>query len=319
VTTAEVRVAELAALGDEPRVSTRPAPLANPGEEVVDVLAVALNPVDIAIASGRFYGGHPPLPYVPGHEAVVAFADGSRAFHWGAGRGIASDGLLAERVTVERPTCVDLPDEIDPALAVAMGTAGLAGWMSVTWRADVRSDDVVVVLGATGAVGRVAVWAARERGARVVAVGRLAERLATVGADAVVVNGEALGERVLHAAGAEPTVVIDSVWGDALVEMLGVVARRARIVQLGASAGPEVAMPSAPLRGKQLDILGYSNFGLDRDRFVANYRTLVDACVHGGPVLPIERYPLDEITSAWQRARAGEAKIVVEPSATVRA
>lgn len=315
---AEVRVAELDTLGGDPHVSTRPAPVAAVGEEVVDVLAVALNPVDIAIASGRFYGGHPPLPYVPGHEAVVAFADGPRAFHWGAGRGIASDGLLAERVAVSRAACIELPDAIDAPTAVAMGTAGLAGWMSVTWRADVGPDDVVVVLGATGAVGRVAVWAARERGARVVAVGRSAERLAGVGADAIVESGDGLGQRLLAAAGAEPTVVIDSVWGDALVETMSVAARGARIVQLGASAGPEATISSATIRGKQLDILGYSNFGLERDRFVANYRSLVEACVRGGPVLPIECYPLGEVASAWRRARTGDAKVVVEPAVGAR-
>lgn len=311
---AEVRVAELDTLGGDPRPSTRPAPVATAAEEVVDVLAVGLNPVDLAIASGRFYGGHPALPYVPGHEAVVAFADGTRAFLWGAGRGIASDGLLAERVAVERSACIELPDAIDAPTAVAMGTAGLAGWMSVTWRADVRADDVVVVLGATGSVGRVAVWAARRRGARVVAVGRSAERLADVDADAVVVSGDRLGERLLAAAGTAPTVVIDSVWGDPLVETMSVLARGARIVQLGASAGPEATIASAAIRGKQLVILGYSNFGLERDQFVTNYRTLVDACVLDGPALPIECFPLDEVASAWRRARTGEAKVVVEPS-----
>lgn len=312
-----MRVAEIAALGEDPRLATRPNPVVFEGEELVDVLAVGLNPVDLAIASGRFYGGHPPLPFVPGHEAVVRLGDGTRAFHWGAGRGIATDGLLAERVTLSRSNSIGIPEWLDAARAVAFGTAGLAGWTSVTWRADVGADDVVVVLGATGSVGRVAVWAARRRGARVVAVGRSAERLATVDADAVVTLGDDFGRRVVEAAGAPPTVVIDTTWGPSVVELLGVVAPRARIVQLGASAGPEVSVPSAPIRGRQLDILGYSNFWLDRDRLIDNYRALVSAAASDGPVLPIETYRLDDVAVAWRRARTGEAKIVVEPTDTV--
>jgi NADPH2:quinone reductase len=278
-----VRAAVLEVIGAEPVLAERPMPVAADGEEVVDVLAVALNPVDLAIGGGRFYAGHPALPYVPGHEAVVRRPSGGLAYASGGGLGVARDGLLTDR--------------------------------AVEWRAGVRDGDVVVVLGATGAVGKVALQAARACGAaRTVAVARSAARLAAadVVADATVEVGEGLAERVLAAAGAAPTVVIDTTWGPNLAAMLGIVAPRARVVHLGASAGPSTEIPSAPLRGKQIDLLGFSNFGVPRDVLVAAYRRMVDMAASGALVLSVSRYPLGFVADAWRTATTGEAKVVIE-------
>jgi NADPH2:quinone reductase len=310
-----VRAAVLEVIGAEPVLAERPMPVAADGEEVVDVLAVALNPVDLAIGGGRFYAGHPALPYVPGHEAVVRRPSGGLAYASGGGLGVARDGLLTDRAAVPVAAMIDLPEGTDPGTAVALGTAGLAGWLSVEWRAGVRDGDVVVVLGATGAVGKVALQAARACGAaRTVAVARSAARLAAadVVADATVEVGEGLAERVLAAAGAAPTVVIDTTWGPNLAAMLGIVAPRARVVHLGASAGPSTEIPSAPLRGKQIDLLGFSNFGVPRDVLVAAYRRMVDMAASGALVLSVSRYPLGFVADAWRTATTGEAKVVIE-------
>ena len=297
-----------------PLLSSRPSPAPDTGEETVEILAVALNPFDLAIASGRFYGGHPPLPYVPGHEAAVARADGSRAYLAGAGLGVARDGLLAQRVAVPSHQLIPLADGADPSTAVALGTAGLAGWLAVTRRADVGPADVVVVLGATGSVGRIAVQAARLRGAsRIVAVGRDPDRLAATNqlADATVQLGDQPGERVLRAAGAPPTVVIDTTWSAPLVAVLGIVAPRARVVHLGASAGPTAELASAAIRSRQVDLLGYSNFGVPHEERAAAHRELVDLSLTGRIDLAVSEVPLAEVADAWRRAATGTEKMVV--------
>jgi NADPH2:quinone reductase len=310
-----VRAAVLEAIGAEPQLTERPSPVAGDGEEVVDVLAVALNPVDLAIGGGRFYAGHPALPYVLGHEAVVRRPSGGLAYASGGGMGVARDGLLVDRAAVPVAWMIDLPAGVDPATSVALGTAGLAGWLSVEWRAGTRAGDVVVVLGATGAVGKVALQAARACGAaRTVAVARSESRLAAsdVVADAKVVTGEGLAERVLEAAGGAPTVVIDTTWGPNLVALLGIVAPRARVVHLGASAGPAVEIPSALLRGKQIDLLGFSNFGVPRDELVAAYLQMVALAASGALVLSVSRFAFDQVAEAWRAAATGEAKVVIE-------
>ena len=310
-----MRAAVLDAVGAEPRVVQRPEPVAGDGEEVVDVLAVALNPVDLAIGGGRFYAGHPALPYVPGHEAVVRRTAGGLAYASGGGMGVACDGLLVERAAVPVTSLIDLPSATDPAVAVALGTAGLAGWLSVEWRAGTHAKDVVVVLGATGAVGKVALQAARACGAsRTVAVARSESRLAAndVIADARIAVGDQLAERILEAAGAAPTVVIDTTWGPNLVAVLGIVAPRARIVHVGASAGQSAEIPSAPFRSRQIDLLGFSNFGVPRDVLITAYEHMVVMASSGALILAVERFPFERAAHAWRRAATGEAKVVIE-------
>lgn len=310
-----LRAAQIRDLGALPVVADVPARAAAPGTELVRVLVVALNPVDLAIGSGRFYGGHPPLPYVPGHEAVVQRSDGSLAYVSGDGLGIARDGTLVETVAVRPELLRAVPSAADPAVAVGLGTAGLAGWLAVTWRAAVGPGDVVVVLGATGSVGRIAVHAAVTAGAaRVVAVGRSSDRLAGLGlADGCTVTiGDGLADRVLRAAGSAPTVLIDTTWGPNLVELLGVMAPRARVVNLGASGGAIAEIPSAAIRGRQLDLLGYSNFGVPTEVANAAHLELVRRSMDGAVALQIERFPLEHVGIAWARAAEGVSKVVVD-------
>jgi hypothetical protein len=166
-----MRGAQIAELGAPPRV----AEIA--GEGSLEVSAVALNPLDLAVAAGRFYGGHPPLPYVPGCEAVGRL-DGERVYVFGDGRGTLEDGFLVERTDFPRELACPVPDGLDDGIAAACGIAGIAGWLPLAERAPVRADDSVVVLGATGTAGSVAVQAARLLGAaRVVAAGRHQQRL----------------------------------------------------------------------------------------------------------------------------------------------
>ena len=94
------------------------------GQLVLDVAAVALNPVDVAIAAGTFYAGHPPLAYIPAIEAAGWVGD-RFVYAQGSGRGVATDGFLAERAVVTEADLVDLPDGTDPALAAALGIAGV--------------------------------------------------------------------------------------------------------------------------------------------------------------------------------------------------
>ncbi len=309
-----MRVAVISELGGVPTVVDRAASTALKDCVELRVETVALNPVDVAIASGKFYAGHPPLPYVPGLEAVGRVGD-RLVYAQGGGLGIAKDGFMAESVFVSEDALIDIPQTTDPATAVALGTAGLAGWLSVTWRAAVGPDDIVVVLGATGAVGNIAIQAARLRGAkRVVAVGRDMSRLETITEDStcLVAIGDQLAERVIAAAGGQPTVVIDMTWGEPLVALLPMLAPGARVVQVGASAGAEAVFPSAPLRGKQLNILGYSNFGVPRDVLVSAYRELVNLANSGLIALPISRFQLSDIDEAWRTAMSGSTKVVVQ-------
>jgi NADPH:quinone reductase-like Zn-dependent oxidoreductase len=313
-----VRAARIHELGGQPRVEEAPDPSPGDGREPVDVLAAALNPLDLNIATGRFYGGHPPLPYVPGAEGVVR-RNGGRFHAFGDGLGIARDGTLAERAAVAEATLVEVPDGVDDAQAAALGIAGVVAWSAVAWRVKVGPGDRVLVLGATGTVGTVAVQAARLLGAeRIVAAGRERERLARVaelGAhDTVELDaGQDLAERLRAAAGGDgPTVIVDPLWGDAVVTASEAAAPGARIVHLGQSAGPTAPLASAAVRGKELTILGLSNFARSREERRALYHELLEHVRSGEIRLDVETFPLEQVDEAWRRQGAG-AKVVVTP------
>jgi NADPH2:quinone reductase len=317
-----MRAAVVSELGRPPELDDVPEPEVGDGEVLLEVAASSLNPIDIAVGAGRFYGGHPPLPYVAGAEAVGR-VDGDGGLVWaaGCGIGVARDGALAERAAVPEVSLTPVPEGADAGVAVALGIAGMAGWLPLVWRAPVREGETVLVLGATGTAGLVAVQAARLLGAgRVVAAGRDPERLARaaeVGADETVRIGETddLAHALKRASGGDgPTLVFDPLWGEPLVAALDAAATGARVVNVGQSAGAEATIPSGFVRGKQLDLLGYSNFAVPRDVVRDEYRRLVEHAVAGAIRIDVERVSLDGVGEAWERQAAGaHAKLVVVP------
>jgi NADPH:quinone reductase len=315
-----MRAAVISELGRPPAVAEVPEPVAGAGDVVLEVAASALNPIDIAVGAGRFYAGHPDLPYVAGAEAVGRVGgDGALVWAAGGGLGVARNGALAERAAVAETTLAPVPDGADPELAVALGVAGIAGWLPLAWRAPVREGETVLVLGATGTAGLIAVQAARLLGAgRVVAAGRNAERLAraaAVGADETVRIQDArdLARSLRRACGGEgPTLIFDPLWGEPFAAAVEAAAPGGRIVHVGQSAGPETTIRSGFVRGKQLDILGFSNFAAPRDVIQAEYTRLVEHAVAGDVVIDVERVTLDDVPEAWERqATVPDVKIVV--------
>ncbi len=299
-----MRGALIRELKSPPQPAELDKPQAGAGETLVTVEAVALNPLDIAVGSGVFYGGHPPLPYPPGCEAAGRMENGALVYLFGDGRGIAKPGFMTERIAVPADLPLELPGDADPATAAAIGIAGLAGWIPVAWKAKVTPEDRVLVLGASGAVGRVAVQAAKLLGAHVTAAGRDPAELQDVGADEIATLDEIPDGF---------TVCIDPVWGEPLAKALQHAAPHARVVHVGQSAGPEAPLRSADVRGKELTIQGHSNFALSRDDRDRAYLELLDHVSAGRIVVETERHPLEDVATAWEHQRSGPGKkIVVE-------
>ena len=296
-------------LGSPPRVTE----VGDDGS--VEILAVALNPLDIAVGSGRFPGGHPPLPYVPGCEAVGRI-DGERMYLVGQGFGVARNGFLAERVDFPGAEALPVPDDLDDALAAACGIAGIAGWIPVAHRAPVEPGDRVLVLGATGTVGSVALQAARLLGAeRIVAAGRDAtklERCLELGADVtVVLDGPDLVARIRDACGdGGPTLVVDPLWGEPARAAVDAAVPHARVVQLGQSAGPEATLTSGSIRLKALSILGHGSFLLTRDELRRAYGEITEHVAAGRIRIDVDVYPLESVADAWAAKQRGTKAVV---------
>ena len=319
-----MRAAVITELGSLPAIDEAPDPTRGEGEALIHVAAAPLNPIDVNVGAGRFYGGSPPLPYVPGCEGVgrvreaETLAPGTVVWAHGAGMGVRRDGALASLLSVPEDVVVALPDDVDLMLAGALGIAGVAGWLPVAVRAPVEEGETVLVLGATGTVGLVAMQAARLFGAgRVVAAGRrpeALERARRLGADAVVsLESDDLAAAFREACGDDgPSLVIDPLWGAPVVAAAQAAAPGARIVNVGQSAGAEAPLLSADVRGKQLNVLGYSNFGIPREVMNREYLRLLEHARAGELEVEVATFGLDRVAEAWERQAEGAgAKVVV--------
>ena len=309
-----MRAAVVSELGRPPRPHEVADPTQGDGEVLVEIEAAPLNPIDLAVVAGRNPAGHPALPFVPGCEGVGT-AGGRRVWVYRQGIGIARSGCMAERVAVPREAITPVPDGADPSVAAAMGIAGMAGWASLSWRVPVRRDDVVLVLGATGTVGNVAVQAARILGAaRVVAAGRDRDALDRLDADAKVPLEGDLVEAFREACQGGPTLIFDPLWGEPAAAAAEAAKPDARIVQLGQSAGVTAPITSAAVRFKGLEIYGYSVFNIPKDVLEREYARLVERAMIGDIQVEIERLPLDRVADAWeQQATSPHRKLVLTP------
>lgn len=290
-----LRAAVLHELGGLPVVGDVEEPS---GPAVGRVVVAGLNPIDLRVAAGGL--GPRDVPYVLGTEAVVEHA-GRR---WYAAPG----ATLAERVAFDPEQAFEVPDGIDPALAVAYGVAGMAGWLALE-RGRLAPGESVLVLGASGIVGMVAVQAARAMGARrVVAAGRsrdALERALERGADAAV----GLAAEELAAAGPFQ-LVVDPLWGPPAEAALLALDPGGRLVNLGESAGADASFPSAAVRWRQLEVLGHANAAHD----VESRRRAYAAICAAGIQVDTETLRLDDVAEAWRRQAASPGvKLAIAP------
>lgn len=309
------RVPEWGAL---PRIEEVPQPTPGDGEALLRVRAAALNPVDVFIASGRFYGPVPDPPYIGGAECVgeVVEAPGLEpgTLVWNLG---VHGGLAEYRVSpVDR--LVPVPVGVSDELAAAIGIAGVAGWMSVLGRGRLSSDETILVVGASGAVGQVAVQAAVNREARVIAAARSSKGLARakeLGAHETVAIDEDFGEALDAAAPDGIDLAVDMVWGDVAPIVISRLNLRGRLVQVGNAASPEAVLLGGPLRGRRIDIRGFSVYSEHFSDVAGGYTDLATAAAEGLIRMNIDTCPLEQAPQAWadQKAGAGGSKLIVLP------
>ena len=219
-------------------------------------------------------------------------------------------GAFAEYALADEEQAIQLPEGTDHSLAASLGIAALTGWLAVEWRAHVHGGERVLVLGATGVVGLVAVQAARILGAaEIVACGRSAEALelaAGAGATRCIPLGEDLGGPY--------DVVIDPLWGSAAEAALPATAFSGRYVQLGQSAGPEATLRSGDIRGKSLAIMGFTLGHVSQDKQEAAYLRLIELASSGDLKVERETLPLDWVGEAWRRQQESpHRKLILVP------
>jgi len=318
-----MHAAVLHALGTPPRYEQFPEPTAGDAEVIVHVHSASLKPVDKQLASGSHYASPREFPLVCGSDGVGHLNDGQRVFFGGTR---APYGAMAQRTVVRRAFCFPAPAAVDDDTAAALPNPGVSAWLSLAHRARLAPGENVLILGATGVTGKLAVKIAKLLGAsRVVAAGRnpqALDRLHQLGADAIIrldVPPNELAEAFVREAGQSGfQVVIDYVWGSPTETFLAAITRKefavvtseTRFVQVGESAGPTISLPAAVLRSTALTILGTAGIP-PRSVLVDALQQVMTHAASGELRIETERVPLADIESAWQRDQEPRRLVVI--------
>lgn len=317
-----MHAAVLHSLGKAPRYEPFPEPVAGEQEVIVHVHVAALKPVDKQLADGSHFASPGEFPVVCGTDGVGHLSGGQRVFFGGPR---APHGAMAERTVVPQMLTFPIPDSLDEETAAALPNPGVSAWLTLSFRAKLMRGENVLVLGATGVTGKLAVQIAKLLGAgRVVAAGRNPEtlgKLRDLGADETIsltLPETELREAFLQEGGKSGfQVVIDYVWGQPAEMFLAAVTRNefavneseTRFVQVGESAAPTIKLPAAVLRSRAITILGTAGIP-PRELLMDAFRQVMAHAEKGELHIETERVPLAKVESAWQREQAGRRLVV---------
>jgi len=288
------------------------------GETVMEVLAAGIHPVVRGMATGGHYGSKNHYPLVPGVDCVARGEDGIVRY---AGFARQPWGTIAERVAVRMG--LPIPAGADSVQIAGALNPGMGSWLSMTARVNQLGElGTVLVVGATGVAGRIAVQSAFALGAtRVVGIGRDPERLAEVerfgGVPVSLADGAAAITTAL--AGTEPSLVLDYAWGPAAetvweaLERRGLEEDHADImhVQIGTMAGTHAALPGALLRSRRITLTGAGAGSVSVAEMMAHLPAFMERVATGEISAPVREFPLSRVDEAW--SYAGPERAVVVP------
>jgi NADPH:quinone reductase-like Zn-dependent oxidoreductase len=319
-----MKAAVVSSFGAAPRYEEFPAPV--PGGDhdmVVDVLAAGLHPRVRSQAAGSHYTSTGDLPLVPGIDGVGHGPDGLLRYF------VLPDttlGSMAEQTLIDTRRSVVLPQDSDPVAVAAVMNPAMSSWIALRQRISFAAGQDVLVLGATGNAGQLAVQVAKLFGAnQVIAAGRNADRLAALpalGATATVrLGGDDATTRLGQVAG-DVDLVIDYLWGPpAAAAMEAVITNRAdeskplTWIEIGSVAGPAAAIPSAALRAARLQIVGSGQGSVSPREIVAELPGLAQAITGGTFDVDARAVPLADVEQAWADAASTPRRIVLVPGA----
>jgi NADPH:quinone reductase-like Zn-dependent oxidoreductase len=300
----------------------------DPDEVLVDVLAVGLHPRVRSQANGSHYTSSDKLPLVPGIDGVGRGPDGTLRYF------VLPDtsmGAMAEQTVVDLRRSVVLPEDSDPVLIAAAMNPAMSSWLALRQRIDFTAGQRVLVLGATGNAGRMAIQVAKHLGAsHVIGAGRQPAKLAALaalGADATVSldGAEADGAGAdaaqrLGQAACDVDVVLDYLWGQPAADAIQAVVmdrtdrgKPLAWIQIGSVAGPTAAVPSAALRAARLQIVGSGQGGKLGQDGAGRHRALAAAITAGTFQVDARTVPLADIETAWKDTGSSQ-RIVITPS-----
>jgi NADPH:quinone reductase-like Zn-dependent oxidoreductase len=294
-------------------------PVAAPGENSVTVTAAALSQVVRSRASGAHYSFSGKYPFVVGVDGVGRLDDGCRVYF---ALPEAPYGSMAEKAVIKASHCLALPENLDDITAAAIANPGMSSWAAFKERAKLIAGETVLVNGATGTAGRLAVQIAKYLGAgKVIATGRNVEvlnSLLALGADVTIplaTDVEVLENALKKQFVNRVDIVIDYLWGQSAERLLLAAAQAVedavpiRFIQVGAIGGGTLNLPSALLRSTAIELKGSGIGSIPPDRLMKAVDELLQATVSGGFTIATRAIPLSAVEEVW-KVKEGSPRVV---------
>ena len=276
------------------------------GENLIDVTAAPLSHVTKARASGTHYSAATAFPFVAGLDGVGRRHDGGRVYFF---MPRAPFGSMAARTAVDASHCVPLPDDIDDVTAAAIAIPAMSSWAALKERAKFVAGESVLINGATGTSGRLAVRVARHLGAgRIVATGRDRDSLAalsSLGADATVAlqqDDAAIARAFAQEFESGVDIVLDYLWGPSAENLLTAAAKigkALRFVQIGSIGGAAIPLPAHTLRSFPLDLMGSGIGSVPMPRIRNAVGEVLRAASAAGLTTNAKAVPLVDVEKYW--------------------
>lgn len=320
-----MKAAVVMAAGQRPIYREFATPATTVGLERITVRASALSNASKSLSMGMHYGSEGDFPAVAGIDGVGTTDDGRRVYFIKPEKPY---GALAEVALVKADFCVPLPGGLDDVTAAAIANPGVSAWVALVERAKMQPGATVMINGATGSAGRLAVVLARHLGAgKIIATGRNEQELLALrplGADVTIpfqlendLDGLKAYESVLtRELGQGVDVVIDYLWGINATTVMVNIAKTAederpvRFIHVGTSSGENtIELPGAVLRSSAIELMGSGLKSVPFARMIEAMRQVFDFAVSTGFQLPTRVMPLSAIEEAWQAP--GKPRVVI--------
>ncbi len=326
-----MKAAVLYKAGETPKYADIADPIPQAGEQLVQVKAASIKNLDKMRAKGTHYHKHADFPAVVGVDGVGTLPDGTRVYTG------SHTGMMAEKAIANEKMMVTVPDEVDNITAAALPNPGMSAWLSLVWKGQLQKGSSVLILGATGITGSMAVQIARYfSSGRIVAMGRNAEaleQLKGLGADATISLNQT-DDEIIAAVKTEAKqypfdIVIDYLWGKpaelVLTALTGndlnTASKLVRYIHVGEMAGSTINLPGAALRSSQIEISGVGGGGIPQeimDQFPNILTQLYQMAAEGKLVIETQTVELKDVEEAWQRESDRKRLVVMMPPSPLK-
>ncbi|MCW1964418.1 quinone oxidoreductase family protein [Chryseobacterium viscerum] len=311
--------------GSIPQYADFPEPEVQENEILVSVKAASIKNLDRARAGGNHYSteNQEHQPMVIGTDGAGYLENGNKVYFF------SKKGTVSEKAAADKKMIIPIPEELDFSLAAALPNAVMGSAMALKFKAGMQQGNTVLINGATGITGRIAVQIARLYGAgRVIVTGRNEESLQSLlelGADEVIslkLDDHDFKQKIKEIHNQTLIdIVLDYIWGHS-VEMIlsafkgdGTFSHKTKLVTIGGMSGDTIQLSSQILRGTDIQISGSGLGSWTKEESALLFSEIIpemyQAAVEGKIKMETKEVDIKNIEASWNAEIQSGKRLVI--------